>query len=76
MNQRLRKIAEQFIPYAALGMSIVLVIVVAILLINFLFWGLLIGAACYAIARIKQHFFVPKKPDASKGRLIDHDDIK
>ena len=75
MNQKFRQFAEQFIPYIILGVSIALILAVMFVLINFFFWGILIGAACYAIAQVKNYFFPTAHSSSSKGRLIEYDDI-
>ncbi|OGV27823.1 MAG: hypothetical protein A3F18_00430 [Legionellales bacterium RIFCSPHIGHO2_12_FULL_37_14] len=64
---------ETLYPYLVYAIAIGVLFCVFIVLSYILFWGLVIGAALWAITIIKLYLTKPKKTSYTRGRVIEHD---
>ena len=74
MNNKIKQVFEQLLPFIVLGMSIALVIGLFIMLSYVLVWGVILGAGLWIAVMIKNYLFPSYAPKKSEGRIIEHDD--
>ena len=66
---------KQLMPYLMLGMSIALFIGILFILLQVIFYGVIVGLVLYGAHLIKTKFFGPKQQLNSSGHIIDHNSI-
>lgn len=76
MNNKLKAIFEQLIPFLLIGIAIALIIGLFIMLSYVLLWGFVLGAIIWAGFSIKNYLFPAHPTEKNEGRIIDHDDKK
>lgn len=76
MNDNIKRLFENLIPFILLGVAIALVIGLFIMLSYVLVWGLIIGGIMWLGSFIYGYLFPDKTklPPSSEGRIIEHDD--
>lgn len=73
MNNKLQRSVYQLIPFLFIGIAIALGIGLIIVFTHILLWGIIIGAAIWVVAIIKEFLFPKKSEDKASGRIIEHD---
>jgi hypothetical protein len=76
MNDKLRKIFENLIPFILVGIAIALFIGLLLMFFYIAVWGLIIGGVLWLGTLAKQYLFPDKSFKKEKSRVIEHEDKK
>lgn len=74
MNDTLRRILENLVPFILLGIALALFVGLFIMFSYVVVWGLFIGVILWGVSLIRDFFSPQKQKSASQGRVIEHKD--
>ncbi|KTD64660.1 hypothetical protein [Legionella spiritensis] len=74
MNDNLKKMFENLIPFLLLGIAVALLVGLFIMFSYVLIWGIIIGGILWAVSIVKEYVFPSKSKKNTQGRVIEHED--
>lgn len=76
MDNKLQKFFENLLPFALIGVAVVVCISLLFLFFYVAVWGLILGAILWLGSLAKRYLFPPTSLKKEKGRIIEHDNKK